>query len=684
MTLVRHAETPRSRKSNASKKAASPRRKTTRAKAPTLPDLERSPLPESAGYVTRADMAVRSILGASSPLNQFLAQAGTLSSDQRRLFVEQAIVLLEGFYVHLPLKRAMHAVDPLQRLRLLRKRLADVGSDARFHAEMTSIFTSVRDLHTNYVLPAPFTNVVANLPFRVEACVENGKRIYIVGGVATGFQHATFVPGVKLRYWNGTPIERAVENAADSHAGSNLEARHARGLAGLTQRPLRIVAPPDEEWVVIGYTALNGAELDIRLDWLVTGLPPNGEGSDGSGAAAMGLDLETDLIQRIRRILFAPQTQAARERLAAAADPLDAVQGADTIMPGIFDAREVTVGNKKFGYIRIFTFRVPNGDPDAFVREFVRLADLLPQEGLIVDVRDNGGGHINAGEQLLQVLTPRRIEPERLQFINTPLTLRLCELHGSSSPLGIDLSPWLASVRRAVETGATFSAGAHITDPDKCNEIGQRYHGPVVLITSARCYSTTDIFAAGFQDHGIGPILGVDGNTGAGGANVWEHGLLRDMFNVPAGPPAASPFKELPNGGNMRVAIRRTLRVGPQAGTELEDLGVVPDHRHALTRKDVLENNADLIERAAGLLAGMPVRRLSVKVTPKPGDKLAVEVDARNMDRLDFYLDGRPQRSEAVSQTNPVAIELKRNGAATLLVEGFEQDELVAARRVAL
>jgi hypothetical protein len=80
----------------------------------------------------------------------------------------------------------------------------------------------------------------------------------------------------------------------------------------------------------------------------------------------------------------------------------------------------------------------------------------------------------------------------------------------------------------------------------------------------------------------------------------------------------------------------------------------------------------------------MPVRRLSVKVTPKPGDKLAVEVDARNMDRLDFYLDGRPQRSEAVSQTNPIAVELNRNGAATLLVQGFEQDELVAARRVAL
>jgi hypothetical protein len=42
--------------------------------------------------------------------------------------VEQAIKLLEGFYVHLPLKRAMHAVDPLQSLRLLQRRQGLLGN----------------------------------------------------------------------------------------------------------------------------------------------------------------------------------------------------------------------------------------------------------------------------------------------------------------------------------------------------------------------------------------------------------------------------------------------------------------------------------------------------------------------------------------------------------------------------
>jgi Peptidase family S41 len=61
--------------------------------------------------------------------------------------------------------------------------------------------------------------------------------------------------------------------------------------------------------------------------------------------------------------------------------------------------------------------------------------------------------------------------------------------------------------------------------------LGQRYYGPVVLITNARCYSATDTFTAGFADHRIGTILGVGPNTGAGGANVWTHGLLKALLD---------------------------------------------------------------------------------------------------------------------------------------------------------
>lgn len=110
-----------------------------------------------------ADVAepVRDQLAGTVALRDFLRGAGTLTVQERRLLVDQALVLLEQTYVHLPLKVAMHAVNPVQRLRLLRIRLERQTSDQidpewLFHTEMSEIFHSVRDLHTNYLLPSPF------------------------------------------------------------------------------------------------------------------------------------------------------------------------------------------------------------------------------------------------------------------------------------------------------------------------------------------------------------------------------------------------------------------------------------------------------------------------------------------------------------------------------------------------
>jgi hypothetical protein len=243
-------------------------------------------------------------------------------------------------------------------------------------------------------------------------------------------------------------------------------------------------------------------------------------------------------------------------------------------------------------------------------------------------------------------------------------------------------------MERAVETGSAFSASFPITSPEACNAVGQRYFGPVILIISARCYSTTDIFSAGFQDHEIGKVLGVDGHTGAGGANVWEQPLLGRLFST-AGPTPRplpdSPIKPLPKGANMRVAIRRTLRVGAQAGTELEDLGVVPDERHGMTRADILNKNVDLIEHAGKLLASVPVVQMTTRLETGNGDALKVQVAFQNIDRLDFYLDGHPLRSEALSAaTASLAVEVARNGARGLQLQGFRQGKLVAATRLTL
>ena len=49
------------------------------------------------------------------------AAPGALTDVQRLTLIDQAVLMLETLYANLPLKRALHAIDPLQRLRLLRR-----------------------------------------------------------------------------------------------------------------------------------------------------------------------------------------------------------------------------------------------------------------------------------------------------------------------------------------------------------------------------------------------------------------------------------------------------------------------------------------------------------------------------------------------------------------------------------
>jgi hypothetical protein len=68
-----------------------------------------------------ADDSVKGVLSTARGLRAFLSTIDKLSPQEIALIVDQAIEMLEGFYVHLPFKRAMHGIDPVRRLRLLQR-----------------------------------------------------------------------------------------------------------------------------------------------------------------------------------------------------------------------------------------------------------------------------------------------------------------------------------------------------------------------------------------------------------------------------------------------------------------------------------------------------------------------------------------------------------------------------------
>lgn len=645
-------------------------------------------------------------------LGKFLneAEATTLLLPEMLLIVDQALLLLEMFYVHMPTKRAMHATDPIQRLKLLKYQLDQMSEEQKmsqisFHSEMTRIFTSTRDRHTNYFLPQPYYDKIAFLPFQIEEYFESKLRKYIVSKLAAGLDHPTFKPGAEILDWNGVPIRRQIEINADRFEGSNPEARYALGLDGLTIRPMWRELFPDERWVVIGYSSQSGERLELKQNWLVISSNkvqahfPNPVTKE---LGAQGIDIDTYIIQQTKKALFAPDVLKAQRRIASGeiSNTEPTKEGCKISIPEVLEANELKTPSGTYGYLRIFTFEIPISH-EKFVNEVKCLVQELPQNGLIIDLRNNSGGRIIASERLLQLFTPCHIKPERAQFINTPLTYDLCR-RNAPSPY-IDLTPWFKTFEQAVQTGATYSQSfPTLLHEDLCNDIGQSYYGPVVLITDALCYSATDMFAAGFQDHKIGPILGTSGNTGAGGANVWEHVFLKACMEQGNGK-IVSPFKSLPYEANMRVALRRTLRVNEREGMLIEDLGVIPDASlwvdgeskdvHEMTKGDLLNDNVDLKNHAARILSKMRVYRILASVHSEER-RVTVKIETENISQLDVFTeetemyDGqvrihyRPQLSiDVVNNSSQFDLERPLHNSY-IKVEGFKDSKLVAAKRM--
>ena len=620
---------------------------------------------------------------ASKALGEFLDSAerkATLSRQERLRIVEQALVLLEMNYVHLPMKRAMHAIDPIQQLKLLRFGLsegwADMESAMDFHRRMLAIFGSTRDLHTLYLMPAPYRDSAAYLPFLIERCYVKRtgllQEIFIVSQMVqrddppAGDESAReprFERGVEVLGWNGVPIRRAIEINGESQSGSNLEARFARGLDNLTIRPLNTSLPPDEHWVDIVYRTRSGLISCHREYWLVDKKDRDNQFvARDSATKRSATDVKRSRIIEVKKKLYP------RERTA--------VLG--SIKDSLYAVRK-TIEGRDFGYIRLFSFEVD--DAQSFVKQFCKLITKkhFPQDGLILDVRSNPGGNIRAAESLLQLFSPYPIEPELFEFINSPLNYQICK----KAPKSWDLKRWVISIGEAVATGATYSAGHPLTLEKSCNSIGQVYTGPVVLITDALSYSATDIFAAGFQDNEVGTVLGTSGNTGAGGANFWS---FDDLLGVLEKEPQ-SPFKKLPKGADLIVAMRRSIRVRGWAGAPLEEFGVEPHVRHFMTPRDILEENNDLLAKAAAIIRGKPVFHLEVKPIKDTGAR-AVVLSARStvprmyrksaISRLDIYVDDRPLRSidakEGAVLPRKITIDTSNNGRARRKVEVIAVD----------
>jgi len=198
-------------------------------------------------------------------------------------------------------------------------------------------------------------------------------------------------------------------------------------------------------------------------------------------------------------------------------------------------------------YVRILHF----GDRSAVDAFEARFDDIAKAKGLIIDVRDNGGGDSGEGYRLLSLLTDQPFRTSR----------------------------WRTREYLPANRAWSRPEGVHAGEAGEAMPDGKRhYAGPVLVLTSARTYSAAEDFVVAFDAMQRGRIVGeaTGGSTG--------QPLLFD----------------LPGGGKARICTKRDSYPD---GREFVGVGVQPQVAVHPRAADLQAGRDTVLHAALGLVS---------------------------------------------------------------------------------
>ncbi len=565
------------------------------------------------------------------------------SAKRRRAVVEAVRLLVNESHVNLRKYRAAgddngmftRLGDPSRALDALAE---DAGAmtDEQFQLALQLIFKQGRDLHFSFFFERPHRCVTSYLPFQLaDRFTAGGKPMVTVvakqplaiardaelvrldaqvgvGDVVLAYDGKAIdelladrplidIESALVRGAHGE-IAAALDNINTLGQGSNAGARRYRALQIMTFRANFLAPLPSRDEVELRLRHPDGREETVSFPWLLRVDPScmrDGDDPDGRATAAVQPAMAFDELSSAYNEFFgtaAGGSVARRDDIVNFDLPFDPKLGLGW---GHID-RDLAPGERvSVGYIRLGSFipAVPlEGDASASdtatIVEYMadRVLQTLHDEhdiaGLIIDVRGNPGGQLGLADRLVQLTSRHPVTPLRYRLRNT-------DFHRELLAAAVDNGfPWNVTFADDLDsiagTEKVFGSNLAITSEAEANDVGQRFYGPVAVLTDAGCYSSCDSFSALMQDMEAGKIYGVDPATGAGGANVMPYSTYQRFS-------AGEMLESI--GQEFTVPFRQTIRVRDHAGETLEQTGVAVDQRFVPFLADLASSRDSVLDQ---------------------------------------------------------------------------------------
>ncbi|KAJ3077638.1 hypothetical protein HK102_005071, partial [Quaeritorhiza haematococci] len=493
--------------------------------------------------------------------------------EERTLVAKQAQAILD-VYVNRESKLANYGtdVDPLPRIADLVAQAPSM-SDSAFHLTLANIFLNLRDFHTNYFLPGPYSCYRAVYPIEFTLIdsddLANNPQV-AVKALSSFPEVLEMAPDVAkkvrrgdvLLKMNGKTFGELYNEFQNITGGANKFGGHRSALGFISFRSGRLFPLPEETEVTYEFRRGNyvytvKAPLAARINdpCLASSLPP------AAGRLPPSPEPEIPIKEQLRTFSPHPFLDEMKEVFETNQDyPLNPT-AEDILSWGTYNR-----GPTKLGIIRLESFSPAKVGSEGTIQLIRNLLvnELKDTDALVFDIRDNGGGLIDLADGIPQFFVSN-FQPTGARALVSKVNE---QVFNSASFQG---TSWQAAYNATLGTNKTYTPIVQFVSNEAANIYGQAYFKPVAVWNNGNCYSACDLFSANIQDSGAGVVIGEDPQSGAGGANVVQH---RSFF-VKTLPEV---FEGLPGGQDMRVGWRQTVRTGKNQGALIEDTGVIADH----------------------------------------------------------------------------------------------------------